>query len=628
MCGIAGYLRSEGTGLRPEYLRPMCDRLIHRGPDGYGEFFDADIALGHRRLSIIDVQGGAQPLGNEDGAVQVVFNGEIYNHRELRESLTARGHRFHTVSDTEVLVHLYEEYGERMTDMLNGMFAFAIWDARGRKLFLARDRFGEKPLYYSTSAPGFRICFASELKALLLLPGVDRGIRPASVPEMLSSGYIADPHTIYMQIQRLPPGSSMSVDWKDFRIRRYWAAAFNVTPGRKLEASTERIAEMTSEAVRSRLMSDVPLGAFLSGGLDSSAVVACMSELGSEPVRTFSIGFDSPQLDERGYARLVAERHRTRHRELVVNADIPAMLDLCVEHFDEPFGDSSAIPTLCVARLAREDVTVALSGDGADEVFGGYARYGHAIAASLREVLPARFRNFPRMAEWSFDNLPALFSSTAATDTLNRALVENYYHWISATDEPGLLRLLSPELTAALDGYTPKAALRDRFAEHRALPLLHQMQAVDMETYLPGDVLAKVDRATMAFSLESRAPWLDHRLAEYACTLPPEFKWKGGVGKRILRRPFASRLPETTLTRAKMGFGPPLAEWLRTSLKPVFEEYVFRPEMAEYLSLAEVRRLWDEHQSGANDYRIWVLWNILSFARWQARWQANSPTLP
>jgi asparagine synthase (glutamine-hydrolysing) len=294
-----------------------------------------------------------------------------------------------------------------------------------------------------------------------------------------------------------------------------------------------------------------------------------------------------------------------------------------VEQFDEPFGDSSAIPTLYLARLARQDVTVALSGDGADEVFGGYARYGHVIASSLRDLLPARFRRLSPAAEWTFDNLPQLSAGAPAVRELNRSVVEHYFHWTSATDEDRLNSLLSPELLAQVGGYTPKAALADRFARYRELPLLHQMQAVDMETYLPGDILVKMDRATMAFSLESRAPWLDHRLAEYAGTLPQKFKWKRGVGKRILRRAFASRLPAATLSRPKMGFGPPLAVWLRTGLKDMFEEYVFRPEMSQYLNLATVRQLWHEHQSGANDYRIWILWNILILSRWHARYRSG-----
>ncbi len=607
MCGIAGYLRAENTALGHNFLKPMCDLLAHRGPDGYGEYFDLDIALGHRRLSIIDIAGGAQPLGNEDGSVQVVFNGEIYNHQELRSTLEKQGHHLRTKSDTEVLVHLYEEHGESMPELLNGMFAFAIWDRRRKKLFLARDRFGEKPLYYLTSLSSFRVCFASELKSLMLLPGFEKNVRPESIPEFLSSGYIADPSTIYRHVQRLGPGETVSIDWADVRVRRYWSPAFAVTPGLHYSACSEQLGHLTDEAVRCRLMSDVPLGAFLSGGLDSSAVVACMSASASEPVRTFSIGFATPAFDERKFARLAAERCHTQHREFIVNANIAAMLDLCLEHYDEPFGDSSAIPTLYLSRLAKTDVTVALSGDGGDEVFGGYDRYSKVLASSVRSLLPSRFQRLTAATEWSFDRFPALFSSPAARGRLSRAVAEHYYHWISATDADGLNRILSPDLQRALQGYTPKAALVERFERHRALPLLQQMQAVDMETYLPGDILVKMDRATMAFSLESRAPWLDHKLAEYAGTLPQDFKLKHGIGKRILRQTFQSRLPQTTLTRSKMGFGVPLAAWLRTSLKSMFEEYVFHPEMAQYLNMAEVKLLWDEHQSGANDYRIWIL---------------------
>lgn len=623
MCGIAGYLRAERTALQHDFLRPMCDRMVHRGPDGYGEYFDADIALGHRRLSIIDIAGGAQPLSNEDDSVQVVFNGEIYNHHELRNTLQQQGHNLRTKSDTEVLVHLYEEHGEYMPELLNGMFAFAIWDRRRKKLFLARDRFGEKPLYYSTSLPSLRVCFASELKALMILPGFEKAVRPESIAEFLSSGYIADPSTIYTQVKRLHPGESISIDWDNVRIRRYWSPTFSVTPSLHFAECCEQISHLADSSVQSRMMSDVPLGAFLSGGFDSSAVVACMSVLAGEPVQTFSIGFEDPEFDERKYARLVAERYHTTHREFVVDANIVEMLDVCLEHFDEPFGDSSAIPTLYLSRLARNDVTVALSGDGSDEVFGGYDRYRKVLTSSLRTLLPRRFRYLAGAMEWSFDTLPALFSGSSASQHLSRTVAEHYYHWISATDADGLSRLLSPNLRANLCGYTPQLALAERFERHRELPLLQQMQAVDMETYLPGDILVKMDRATMAFSLESRAPWLDHRLAEFANTLPQDFKLKCGIGKRIFREAFRSRLPPATLTRSKMGFGVPLAAWLHTTLKSMFEEYVFRPDMAQYLNLTEVKLLWDEHQSGVNDYRIWILWNILMLSRWHARYQAN-----
>lgn len=626
MCGIAGFVRAQEAG--PEDLgrvRTMCDRLAHRGPDGDGYLQDGPCVLGHRRLSIIDVAGGAQPLGNEDGSIQVVFNGEIYNYRELREELLARGHRLHTASDTEVLVHLYEELGERMPERLNGMFAFALWDAPRRRLFLARDRFGEKPLYYSTQLPEMRLCFASEITALLDLPGIDRSVRPESVPEFLTSGYVADPHTIYRQIERLPPGCSLTVDEDGVRLRRYWSLEFAVDPGISFPQASERVTTLAQEAVRSRLMSEVPLGAFLSGGLDSSAIVTSMSELGREagspPVRTFSVGFETPELDERSYARLVAMRQQTEHHELVVGDDVEAMVDRCVAHYGEPFGDSSAIPTAYLADLTRRHVTVALSGDGADELFGGYSRYARALAGAVASLLPERFRSLTATAQWSFDHLPALFTGERAKSALNHAVVEHYDRWIATTDPQRLRQLLAPELSAALGDYTPRAALEERFARHRSLHPLLQMEAVELETYLPGDILVKMDRATMASSLESRAPWLDPALAEYSATLPPAFKLRDGIGKRVVRSAYQHRLPAETLSRRKMGFGPPIARWLRTSLRERFERTVFRKPMEAYLDLTAVRGFWQEHQSGANDHRVWMLWNIFMLACWDERFE-------
>ena len=433
MCGIAGFIAEPGARPERSLLEAMCDRLAHRGPDGAGYFIDADVALGHRRLSIIDVAGGSQPLGNEDGSIQVIFNGEIYNFQELQRGLEHRGHHFSTRSDTEVLAHLYEEVGERLPEYLNGMFAFAIWDRRRRELFLARDRFGKKPLYYSTAVPGQRICFASELKALLLLPGFDRPVNARAVADFLALSYIPDPDTIFDGVFKLPAGHSLKLGLDgEPRIRRYWEPAFAADPGLNYNQTVEEVRELTSDAVRLRLISDVPLGAFLSGGVDSSAVVALMAQHSREPVKSFSIGFTVRAFDELEFARMVAERYRTEHREQTVSMDMYEALAILVEHFDEPFADASAIPMLYLSRMTREHVTVALCGDGADELFAGYRRYTMGmVEAAVRRRLPGWFRKpvfgtlggiYPK-----FDYLPRMFRGkmllTALSQEIGRAHV-------------------------------------------------------------------------------------------------------------------------------------------------------------------------------------------------------------
>ena len=536
MCGIAGYFRAADAPLTREFLRPMCDRIAHRGPDGHGEFFDADVALGHRRLSIIDVSGGAQPLGNEDGSIQIVFNGEIYNYRELQEELESKGHHFKTRSDTEVLVHLYEEEGERMPERLNGMFAFAIWDSRRRELFLARDRFGEKPLYYSGALPGLQFAFASELKALLTLPGFPRKLNAQSISDFLSGSYIPDPSTIYEDVFRLPAGHSAVVSWSGIRIRQYWSLSEQLSDRPDFERSVEQVRALSAEAVAMRLVSEVPLGGFLSGGVDSSAVVAYMAMGAPDRVKTFSIGFTEARFDELEYARMIVEQYKTEHHEKVVTTDVHDVIDELIESYDEPFGDPSAIPTLYLARLTRQHVTVALSGDGADEVFGGYRRYSFGVMEEkLRSVFPSAFRHtvvkgmaslYPKL-----DFLPRMFRAKATLTCLSQELGDAYFTSMSVFRDGRLSAILSGDMKRLLNGYSPREKFRSRFERYSHLPALHQMQAVDLETYLPGDILVKVDRATMAHSLESRAPWLDHRLAELGARLPSSFMVRDGVGK-------------------------------------------------------------------------------------------------
>ncbi|MEZ5404522.1 MAG: asparagine synthase (glutamine-hydrolyzing) [Bryobacteraceae bacterium] len=625
MCGIAGYIPPEGLYPDPALLARMCDAIAHRGPDAYGSFLDPTVALGHRRLSIIDLEGGAQPLANEDGSIQTIFNGEIYNYRELRADLAARGHRFATDSDTEVLVHLWEEEGEHMPERLNGMFAFAVWDSNRRSLFLARDRFGKKPLYYTGPGPWGRFAFASELKALRPLPGFAPATDPQAVSDFLALGYIPDPRTIYRGVHKLPPGSSLL--WQTGarpRLRRYWQLLFDPAPNLTFDSQTARIRAIAADAVACRLMSDVPLGAFLSGGLDSSIVVSLMSAAVPDPIRSFSIGFTSKNYDELEYARHLATRLGTLHQEETVTPEILDTIDTLTAHYDEPFGDSSAIPTLYLARMTRQHVTVALSGDGGDEIFGGYERYllalGHQRVARFvpewarRPIFGGAAALYPKL-----DSLPRALRLKPMLEALSQSLAGAYFTLVSAFRDRALNRILSEEMRWKLGGYSTRTWFEGLFAEHAHLGPLEQMQAVDLQTYLPGGILVKVDRATMAHSLESRAPLLDYRLADAAARLPSRFKVNGLTeGKHILRAAFRDALPPVTAARRKQGFSVPMAEWMRTSLRGLFETAVFSEEMSPYISIHEARRIWNQHQSGYRNH-AGRLWYLLMLGCWAAR---------
>jgi len=623
MCGIAGYISNSPSDPDPSLLLRMCDRIQHRGPDAYGYYQKGPVALGHRRLSIIDVSGGNQPLGNEDGSVQIVFNGEIYNYQELRADLVKGQHQFVTHSDTEVLVHLYEEVGERLPDYLNGMFAFAIWDASRQELFVARDPFGKKPLYYSTSVPGYRFCFASELKALTAIPRFDYRINPRSIADFLTFSYIADPDTVFQNVQKLEPGSSLLVSRSGERRRKYWTPPFQVDEGADFQRSVATLSELAADSVERRMMSDVPLGGFLSGGVDSSAVVAFMAQRAGGRVKSFSIGFTDEEFDELEYARMVATRYQTEHHEEVVTASVYDMLRTLVDHYDEPFADASAVPTLYLSRMTRQHVTVALSGDGADELFGGYRRYRFAVAEQdMRAWIPQWVRQsvirkageiYPQLDTW-----PRMFRGKATLCELSYSLPESYASAMSGFRYGLLNEILSAELKSELDGYSPVVNYTDRFQKFAHLPALKQLQAVDLETYLPGDILVKVDRASMAYSLEARCPWLDYRMGELAGSLPADFLLNNGRGKHIFKEMVAPHIPEPIISRPKMGFGVPMGAWMRSSLKPVFEALVLRPDFSRYVDLGAVNGIWQRHLSGRRDFGR-ELWALLMLACWHDR---------
>jgi asparagine synthase (glutamine-hydrolysing) len=628
MCGIAGYVTEEGVAPNRHLLRQMCDRITHRGPDAYGEWTDTRAALGHRRLSIIDLTGGNQPLANEDGRIQVVFNGEIYNYLDLRKDLTAKGHRFATNSDTEVLVHLWEEVGERLPEYLNGMFAFALWDQGNQQLFLARDRLGKKPLYYTEAIPGMRIAFGSELKTLTVIPGAEFDVDPQALTDFLCLGYIPDPETIYKKVYKLAPGHTLLTGRAGASLRRYWELRFTPDESASWNGKVEEIRAITVDAVKRRLMSDVPLGAFLSGGVDSSVVVAIMARHAPDRIKSFSIGFADKNYDELDYARLLVERYATDHHEEVVTPSIHEMLDTLVEHYDEPFGDSSAIPTLYLSRMTRRHVTVALSGDGGDEIFGGYDRYLLGMFENrLRRLMPQWFRRsviataaalYPKL-----DILPRPLRWKSMLTCLSQELADGYFTSVTAFRDQALADVLSPDLRNELGRYSPREAFRAHFRGLEHLPVLEQLQAVDIKTYLPGDILVKVDRASMAYSLEARAPLLDYRVAEAAASLPAKYKVSGTSGKHIFKQAFSDHLPPATTSRRKMGFGVPKAEWFRTSLKPTFTKLVLRPEMEKYLNLATVRRIWEHHQGGYTDHSV-KLWYLLMLACWEGRHHSSA----
>ena len=621
MCGIAGLVTLPGGPPAAEGVaRAMAERLAHRGPDERTSWLAPSrrCALGHSRLRVIDLETGGQPMPNEDGTVHAVFNGEIYNFRDLRIELEGRGHRFRSRSDTEVLVHGYEAWGDALPERLDGMFALALWDEPRRRLLLARDRAGKKPLFLARA--GGLLAFASEIKALLEVPQVrvEAGVYENAFPYYLAYGYVPPPRTFHRGILQVAPASACVLeDDGAFREWRYWRLDFTPRPIPYAQAR-RRVRETVREAVRKRLVADVPLGAFLSGGIDSTVVVGLMSELVAEPVLTFALSFaDDPVYDESRYARLAAARFGTRHTEFVVEAGALELVDELVAAYDEPFGDSSAIPTHIVAGLTREHVTVALTGDGGDELFAGYPRlpalawaermprWLTRMGAAAAGLLPhhGSFRSLPRRA--------ARFLSVAALPPDERML-----RWIGFFPEQGSA-LLRPGVADGVAQEEVLAHFRAPLEHAAALPPLARALALNFETYLPEDLLVKADRCSMAHGLELRSPLLDTALMELAATLPGGHLVHRGVLKRVLREAFAELLPEPIRRRGKMGFGVPLPTWFRTRWRPVFEARVLDPDarLWRWLRREPVEALWREHQESRADHGH-ALWALLTLAVW------------
>lgn len=658
MCGIAGAVWSRETlAVSPETLQRMVARLRHRGPDDAGTYFSGPrgegsgpreetaathasstrCALGHRRLSIIDLGTGHQPLSNEDGSVWVVFNGEIYNYRELREELVARGHRFSTGTDTEVIVHLYEEQGPDCVHQLRGMFAFALWDERRGRLMLSRDRLGQKPLFYRHD-PG-RLLFASELKSLLEVPGLPREVDPQSIDLFLTYQYVPHPRSILKGFQKLPPAHTAVYENDQLTLTRYWRAPYTLlspdnsspqtdsslcTDGepRSEESWKRALRETLTEAVRLRMRSDVPIGAFLSGGIDSTIIAGLMQSLSETPIHTFSIGFPVKEFDESAYAREAAAHLGTEHHEYVVNPSALEMLPRLIWHYDEPFGDSSAIPTTYLSEVTRQVVTVALSGDGGDELFVGYPRYQAVALAGRADRLPASVR---RLFAWKlWQRIPTSTKQNAFGRRLKRFIgalgqspERRYLRWVGIFGDEMRRTLYSPAFRNRLGAFDSGEFILRAYEECPDRDFVTRTTCADVMSYLPCDILTKVDIASMSCGLEARSPFLDHRVAELAARMPLELKFRGGTGKRVLIETFADLLPESIQKRSKMGFGVPLDHWFRNELQPLLRETLlsdrcfdrgyFRPEMIEQLVEDHVNNRWD------HSYR---LWNLLCLEYW------------
>ncbi len=636
MCGITGIFDSR---TRREIDRGLLDRMnesqFHRGPDDGGLHLEPGVGLGHRRLSIIDLSTGQQPLYNEDRSVVVVFNGEIYNYLELVPELQALGHVFRTRSDTEVIVHAWEAWGESCVERFRGMFAFAIWDRNRETLFLARDRLGVKPLYYAMLDDGTLI-FGSELKALLAHPRLKRGIDPAAVEEDFAYGYVPEPRTIFRGARKLPPACTLALRRGDplGEPREYWDVPFKPGPALTEQEAIEELTVRLRESVKIRLMSEVPLGAFLSGGVDSSGVVAMMAGLSADPVNTCSIAFADPAFDESRYAQAVAQRYHTRHRVEQVDPDDFGLVDKLASLYDEPYADSSAMPTYRVCELARKTVTVALSGDGGDESFGGYRRYRwHVNEERLRSRLPLRLRKplfgllgrlYPK-ADWA----PRMFRAKSTLEALARSPVDAYFHSVSVLHDSLRSELFSERFRNELQGYAAVEVLRRHAARAPSDHPLSLVQYLDLKTYLVGDINTKVDRASMAHSLEVREPLMDHPLVEWLSNLPPGLKLRNGEGKYLLKKTLEPYLPAEILYRPKMGFSVPLAKWFRGPLRKSVRDAVLGPVLADtgWFNARYLRRLVDEHQSGLSDYStpLWTLMMFESFLRNVAGAQAPRP---
>ena len=621
MCGFVGMFDGRGRrDIDQGLLRRMNDRIAHRGPDGDGLHVGPGIGLGHRRLAIIDVGGGHQPMYNENGRVAVVFNGEIYNFQGLVRELEALGHVFKSHCDTEVIVHAWEQWGADSVTRFQGMFAFALWDEDQDTLFIARDHLGKKPLYWCLQNDGLLV-FASELKSLMACPGVPRDLDPLAVEDYFAYGYIPDPRSIYRAVHKLPAAHRLQWRRGDVRptIDAFWDLRLQLQPAQSMDAVAEELVARLTEATRMRLISDVPLGAFLSGGVDSSAVVAVMAGLSADPAKTFSIAFNDPVYDESDYARRIASRYHTDHHVRQVDPDDFDLLGRLASIYDEPFGDSSAMPTFRVCQLARETVTVALSGDGGDEVFAGYRRYPmHCRAEQVRRRLPLALRRplfgllgkyYPK-ADWA----PRWMRAKTTLQELACNSAQAYFRVVSTLNDEYRGRLFTDGFRRQLQGYTAAEVLKTHMAGADTDDVLSMVQYADFKTWLPGDILVKVDRASMANSLEVRAPLLDYRMAEWGVNLHPSVKLAGMQGKVALKKAVEPLVDADLLYRPKQGFSMPLARWFRGPLAARVRAMAGSEKLAAtgYFDMPHLRNIAEQHISGRADHSVGI-WLLLMF---------------
>jgi asparagine synthase (glutamine-hydrolysing) len=614
MCGIAGLLSLSDKPVFEEEVRTMCDAMVHRGPDDEGYYSADRIALGMRRLSIIDLETGHQPVHNEDKSVWVVFNGEIYNFKSLRTSLERQGHKFYTGTDTEVIVHLYEQYGERCVEKMRGMFAFAIWDARRKSLLLARDRLGIKPVFYTLA--GGRFAFGSELKVLLQLPEIERRLNWESVNHLFSTMCTPSSETIVDGVHKLKPGHILTASVKDgIRVREYWDVVFDPDYGKPEQYFVERLRDLLEQSVRLRLIADVPLGAFLSGGIDSSAVVATMSRIGTGRVKTFSIGFSEQEYNELQFARQVAQKFDTDHHELMLEPNVLGIIDDLAWYLDEPFGDSSAIPTYMVSKLASEHVTVVLSGDGGDELFAGYDRYLVERRERKMASIPAPLRQAAGLIGRSMRegmkgrNFLRHLALNGADRYFDACLLFRDFEKSSLFSADVYREIQNRDSLAFWRGFLQKGRMN----------WLSALQYLDIKNYLPNDILTKVDRMSMAHSIEARVPLLDHKFVEFAATIPPELKLKGVTTKYIFKKAMEGILPNEILNRPKRGFAVPLGHWFRGQLGSFMRDLLLSRASIErgIFNKSYLERLIDMNDRGRPmDLQLWTL---ISFELWCRR---------
>lgn len=622
MCGIAGIFHLEtAKPVDPDRVRTMADALAHRGPDGSGVWTAQGVGFGHRRLSIIDLESGAQPMATPDDKLVTIFNGMIYNFRKVRAELEAHGHVFRTTSDTEVILHGWRQWGPACVEHFDGMFAFALYDDDAKTLFLGRDRLGVKPLYYTEVSDGSLI-FASELKGLLAHPLLRRRPSEQAVEDFLALGYVPDDSCFVAGVKKLPAGHYLMTrrSLPLPKPHKYWDVTF-APKRRKTEAAEEELASLMGEAVRSRMISDVPLGAFLSGGVDSSSVVALMAEASRDAVETCSIGFDQADHDETAYADQIAERFATNHRKRIVAADDFALIDTLVESFDEPFADASALPTYRVCELAREKVTVSLSGDGADEIFAGYRRHVfHAGEERARGLLPSAIRRpvfvalgsiYPKL-DWA----PQFLRAKSTFQGLGQTGAEAYADSVGVTGSALRQTLYSDKMRAALQGHRGEDHYIRAIENAPAEDGLAAAQYADLKIWLPGDILTKVDRMSMAVSLEAREPLLDHRLVEFAATLPLKQRVRGGTGKWLMKQAMRRYLPEDILFRRKMGFVTPISAWFRGPLAGEADKLVSSTALAEteWFDKQAIKRVIEAHKSGREEHGR-LIWQLMMLDR-------------